>query len=431
MSGPIVLYAGFGSYDLRSIESFEGIIQELNKTRRTLYECPPELTIRILDKFGRNIIRDPDLALVPGLPYLSLWLREENVRSLYKTNFGNTPESKGTIGISSRLGMFPVPRGIICHWIAGNIPVLGIFSLVLAVLGKNASILKISPELGPMLSLLLRRLDETKFSVDGIEVSGTIIAQSVALVSFPGSNHKISEAFSLAADCRVIYGSEDAVQSISSLPHQVHCETILYGPKYSFAIFDRDSISSPNFPDLLDGLTRDVVLFNQAACSSPHVIFCEKGERGIGMIAGLLQESFERVPVHLFHPLAEGTVVTVINTRAQYLLDEEKDILCSSGLKWTICMNDLLSLEEPVQGRCIFLKEVEDINQVLNLVTRKVQTVALSVGDDEKRANYVRELAYRGVDRVMTPGTIHEYTQPWDGILGAERMVRWIAVRKG
>ncbi|HOJ97800.1 MAG TPA: acyl-CoA reductase, partial [Methanospirillum sp.] len=62
--------------------------------------------------------------------------------------------------------------------------------------------------------------------------------------------------------------------------------------------------------------------------------------------------------------------------------------------------------------------------------TRKVQTVALGIIDHIRKERYVRELAYRGVDRVMAPGTMHEYTQPWDGMLGAGRMVRWIAVKK-
>ena len=76
------------------------------------------------------------------------------------------------------------------------------------------------------------------------------------------------------------------------------------------------------------------------------------------------------------------------------------------------------------------MKEVSDIDQVLPLVTRKVQTVALGMVDQVRKERYVRELAYRGVDRVMAPGAMHEFTQPWDGMLGAGRMVRWIAVVK-
>lgn len=426
MKEMIHVYASSGNFSERTVSSFDSIVQELNLHRRALYECPSEVIIELLDKFGKSIIREPDLITIEGLPYLSLWLRKENLKYIYQINFGRS-ENFGEV---THQMMFPAPRGIVCHWIAGNIPLLGIFSFVLATLGKNASILKVSPDIGRVLALLMRRLNESSCPFEGVTISGEVISRSTAIVSFPGKNMNLSKQFSLAADCRVIYGSQDAVQNISVLPHQVHSETIIYGPKYSFAIFAKDSISSPHFPNLLEDLARDIILFNQTACSSPHVLFFEKTDLQIRQVAEFLKEAFNRLPARLFHPLYEGTSVTVINTRAQYLLDENKDLLSSSDLAWTICMNNDLSLEEPVQGRCIFLKEIRDMNQVLDLITRKVQTVALCINDEERRREYARELAYRGVDRVMTSGTMHEYTQPWDGILGAGRMIRWIALKK-
>lgn len=430
MTGPIIIYAYDGSYEIRSVDSFKHIIQGLEKSRRKLYDCPLDCIVQILDAFGKNLIRDPDLVAIPGLPYLSLWLRKENLNSIVQANFLKVSNSDNEIGISPRISMFPVPRGIVCHWIAENIPYLGVFSLVLATLAKNASILKISPELGKVFSLLLNRLEKTNVLYNGAVVSGKCISRSVAVVSFPGKNREISEAFSLVADCRIVYGSEDAVQTISMLAHRVHCETIVYGPKYSFVVFDKESITSSEFPSQLDSLANDIVLFNQVACSSPHVVFCEKNEININTIAHLLKNAFDRLPDHRYGQLHEGTVVGVINTRGRYMLDENREILCSSDMKWTICINHDLSLEEPVQGRCIFLKEVEDFGQILDLITRKVQTVSLAMENSERREAFLRELAYRGVDRVMTPGTMHEYTQPWDGILGSERMVRWVAVRR-
>jgi len=430
MNDTISVYSCDGSYETQSVESFDFLVENLHNNRRELFECPSEVVISLLDQLGKLCIRDPDLCSVEGMPYLSLWLRKKNLNELFSVNFGDFDIFNKPVSINSRIGMIAVPRGIICHWIAGNVPLLGVFSLVLATLGKNASVLKISPEHAGVICRLLNRLSKCSIISQGVEYSGQLITDSIAVVSFPGRDQKMSTAFSLAADCRVMYGSEDAVQTISRLRHQVHCETILYGPKYSFAVFDQESILSPDFSVILEGLARDIIQFNQTACSSPHVVFCEKGSVSIHQVAELLKNAFDHVPAHLFSPLSEKTAVRVINTRARYLLDEQKDILASSDLTWTICINDELSLEEPVQGRCIFLKEVDDIWDVLNLITRKVQTVGLCIGDKNRRMKYIQELAYRGVDRVMTPGTMHEYTQPWDGILGAERMVRWIAMKR-
>lgn len=154
MSDKVQIYACDGSYDVRSDNSFSSIIQILQKNRHQVYQCPPEIIIRLLGKLGREILKDPILGTIPGLPYLSLWLREENINNIYKTNFGRAPGSDELIPVDLHHVMIASPRGIICHWIAGNIPFLGIFSMVLALLGKNASILKVSPDLGRYISMI-------------------------------------------------------------------------------------------------------------------------------------------------------------------------------------------------------------------------------------------------------------------------------------
>lgn len=430
MEDNIHIYAGGCVDKERYAESFTELIRELEENRRVLFDCPDETIIYLLIQFGKEIIQEQSLVSIPGLSYLSLWLRKENLNALYQVNFGKKPGIRSSIPVDSRSEMIHVPRGVVCHWIAGNIPLLGFFSLVLATLGKNASILKIHPSVYKYLNLLLQKLEQVTIEIEGVHYTGKIITSSISLVSFTGRNENMSRNFSLAADCRVIYGSDEAVQAISCLPHQVHTDTIVYGPKYSFAVFDKEAVESRNFSSMLKGLAQDIVLYNQAACSSPHTIFFEKSLISIQDIGEQLKLALQSLPDRMFYPLDEGIALSVINTRARYLLDSSRDILIPDDLKWTICINDVISLEEPVQGRCVFLKGVPNIDQVLPLVTRKVQTVALGIVDQVRKERYVRELAYWGVDRVMAPGTMHEFTQPWDGMLGAGRMVRWIAVAK-
>lgn len=430
MADNMVIYSGGCVARERFSDSFIGLVRELEENRRALFDCPDAIIIHLLAQFGKEIIKDPSLVSIPGLSYLSLWLRRENLYAIYQVNFEKKPGTRDSIPVDSRIEIIYVPRGIICHWIAGNIPLLGFFSLVLAALGKNASILKIHPSVYKYLNPLLQKLEKVTVTINDVSYSGRIITSAVSLVSFPGRDEGLSRDFSLSADCRVIYGSDEAVQAISCLPHQVHADTIVYGPKYSFAVFDKEMIESADFSSMLKGLAQDIVLYNQAACSSPHTIFFEKSSVSLHKIAEELKLALQSLPERMFFPLDEGIAISIINIRARYLLDSSRDILLPDDLKWTICINDTISLEEPVQGRCVFVKEVSDVDESLPLVTRKVQTVALGMADHERKERYVRELAYRGVDRVMAPGTMHEYTQPWDGMLGAGRMVRWIAVAK-
>jgi hypothetical protein len=112
-----------------------------------------------------------------------------------------------------------------------------------------------------------------------------------------------------------------------------------------------------------------------------------------------------------------------------YLLDENKDILKSDDLAWTIFIDDAINLEEPVQGKCIFIKEIDDVDKVLDLITRKIQAMIVCILNPDKRREFAKAATYRGVDRIVTPGKIHDFDLPWDGILTLNRLVRWVILK--
>ena len=104
-------------------------------------------------------------------------------------------------------------------------------------------------------------------------------------------------------------------------------------------------------------------------------------------------------------------------------------MLKPADTSWTILINSDISLEEPVQGRCIFIKEIDNINKVLGLLTRKIQAVSACILNPEKKREFAKNAAYRGVDRIVVPGKIHDFDLPWDGILTLNRLVRWTILK--
>ena len=110
-------------------------------------------------------------------------------------------------------------------------------------------------------------------------------------------------------------------------------------------------------------------------------------------------------------------------------MHEEKAILKSNDLGWTILINKETNLEEPVQGKVIFIKEVDDINRVIELITRKIQAMIVCIKNPEKRRDFAKKATYRGVDRIVSPGKIHNFILPWDGIMILNRLVRWVIIK--
>jgi len=420
-----------GEFSEQNLDDFAAVSQVVNTNRRVLHELPLPVIIEILAALGKKIIKNPQLNKIQGISYLSLWLRKKNLEQICRINYGNLSYMDSFVEVENRFKMTAQPRGVVCLWVAANIPTLAIISIVQTILSKNGSLVKVPEENKEILLNFLQELAKVEVTYDNKKYYGIDIVKSISVVSFEGRNHKISADFSLTADCKLVYGGSKAIESILALPQKDHCETIVYGPKYSFGVFDREFIESDLFENSLEKTTKDIAFFNQMACSSPQVLFFEKSKYQLQNIGEQLGKYFKNLPEDLrVQPTDAGILANIINIRAKYLLSDDKSVIASDDLSWTILTDNDFQLEDPVHGKCIFLKEVESVDDVLELITRKIQAISVSIFDREKKERFAHEATYRGVDRIVSSGTIHDYDLPWDGILPLSRLVRWVILKK-
>jgi hypothetical protein len=424
-----------GEFKERSFDDFTEIAEIVNTNRKKLYGLRLDLIIEFLTKLGREIIRDKTINTTQGVSYISLWLRKDNLKKICRLNYLDLDhayfENFKDFFTENNFELCAQPRGIVCHWVAANIPTLAFFSLIQSILSKNGSVAKVPEENKDIILTMLKHLNGIEVEDNGKIYSGEDIVNSISIVSFEGKNYEDSRNFSLIADCKIIWGSSEAVSVVTALPQKEHCEIISFGPKYSFGVFDREYIESEHFEEALENSVTDIAIFNQMACSSPQVLFFEKSSYfTIKEIAEKMKFCFEKLPERLLTQYIPQTMASrIINARGMYLLDENKDILKSDDLAWTIFIDDAINLEEPVQGKCIFIKEIDEVNKVLDLITRKIQAMTVCILDAGKRREFAKAATYRGVDRIVMPGKIHDFDLPWDGILTLNRLVRWVILK--
>jgi len=426
----ITCYLLGGEFKTQTFQSFDEISRNVDFGREALAAVPLDGIMKILDAMGKRILKNPEINTLPGVSYISLWLRRENLDRICQVNYSDTRYLDGFCQNETNVRMMAQPRGIVCQWIAANMPTLGFFSIVQAILSKNGSMVKMPGEYVALILSLLSELPEISVDHDGATYFGKSLLDSIAIVTFEGKSTSMSEKFSLAADCRIIFGGSEAVRAISRLPCRDHCETIIFGPKYSFAVFDKEYIESDIFRKSLDQLAKDVAVFNQMACSSPHVMFMEKSPYSVEIIASWLRDAFERLPVALRNQeISSGLSAKIINARARYLLSDGKNCVAPGDLGWTILIDQEICLEEPIQGKCIYVKEITSVDEVIPLVNHKIQAISIGILDPAKRESFAKQVTYRGADRIVIPGTIHDFILPWDGIMILNRLVRWVILR--
>ncbi|WP_371802842.1 acyl-CoA reductase [Candidatus Lokiarchaeum ossiferum] len=424
----IALFGGEIFYpQYKSVESLRPLLSQIQEGARILKSIPKVAILDIFHEYSKNLIKSPKVNQVEGVAFLSSWLKRNNFSQIVNKNFQTMDYLDHFIGEKKRLKA--QPRGLACHWIAGNVPTLGLFSLFQSIFVGNANLLRIPPKSHSTMIALLDVFNNTQ-SESGW--SGHDLLKSVGILYYDRVNHKANLEFSDIADIRIVWGGGSAVKAITGLPKNAHCEDIIFGPKYSFAVFDKDMLASDQLKRQLRFLVSDIFLFDQAACTSPHVVFFERGILPFEELVSQLQDAFKRAARQFPKIDADPYISSkIINIRAQYALDLQKKVICPIENDWTILINSNIQLEDPVESRTIFLKEVDSVMEALPLITKKIQTIGCAISDKEKLVAFADEATFKGVSRCVNLGQMHLFDSPWDGMLFMSRLVNWTTLYYG
>lgn len=402
------------------------IADKLDRSREKIYSYPLEAIEEIINKYSRIIGTRRELLSYEGVLFLALWLRKENIEKTLRLNFKDIRCLDEFIEEENDKFIRVQPKGIVCHFMAGNVPTLAIYSLFQAFLCKNASILRIPLESMKIVLELLKPLSDIKINYEGKEYYGKELLECACIIHFPSNDREMMIEMSLKADVRVIWGGEKAVNTITMLPKKTTCKDIVFGPKYSFAVFEKSALESQDLSKIFDAVSQDIIIFDQTACSSPQVLFIENSSLSLREVALLLEKSINKFSKnHQKVEITQSTAAKILNKRGEYLLSPDKDIICSKDLQYTILMDNEIRLEEPIHGRTIFLKEIDDIFKVCEFITPRIQTIGIAFEDKNRMIKFANKVSFKGVDRLVKVGCMNFYDSPWDGMLFMNEMVRY------
>ena len=410
------------SEDMKSSYTFLDIKSKVEDGLQALRTISVNQILDFFNGYSRALIQSPNAKEIDGIAFLSNWIRKSNLEKLIQNNLGNKEVLNQFIGMGNKR-VKAQPKGIVCHWIAGNIPTLALFSLFQSILVRNANIVRLPVQSIETITILLKLFSEQ--TINGIK--GEDILKSVAIVSFSSADQFLNNEMSIIADIRIVWGGSVAVKAIQGLEHREHCEDIVFGPKYSFSVIDSDALTSTELEKYIRRFTNDIVAFEQSACSSPHVIFIEtENKKTIQTVIDGFAKELERMKSVLPKKTISQLISTqIINKRAEYALSKDKIVYCSKTNDWTILFDENIVLEEPIQSRTIWIKPVSDLMVIINLLTKKIQTIGCAIENVEKFYNFVENATYHGVARCVAPGQMNIYDSPWDGVYLLQRLVNW------
>lgn len=326
-----------------------------------------------------------------------------------------------------------VPKGVVLHVGAGNVFLGIIDSLVLGILTKNVNIVKL-PSAGSSFAVLFAQ------ALRECDPKG-VISGSIAVLSWPGGETKLEGAVLKHCDAVFIWGGEEAVLSYQKLaPANVHVTG--FGPKMSLGIATKEAVENEGMASIAGKIARDVSLWDQSACASPHTLYfvcpeADKSEALLRDFAAKAEKAFREMQKEFPQGrLSEDEKVEITKARELAKVDAALGQAFRKSsfprTHWTVICEKSGAFRISPLNRVLYVKCAASLEQIReNLLPYKgyIQTVGVS-GSLEERKRISKLFSPLGIARVTRLGEMLSYVtgSPHDGTFPMRELVNWVGI---
>ncbi len=407
---------------IRAIDSPEEISLAATELRQEISatEVTADEILDVFEAWGAAL-GGGETADIPGVAFLRLWLRRSTLEPIIARELGRGALcGDWTEDGRARLKAYPV--GVVGHWPAANIEIQPVLSMTCALLGGNASIVRVPRGLSGQTERLIERLVEAD--------SSRVLTRRVFMPIFDHARRDLHEAMARAADGAMIWGGEEAVSQVRALSFPHWARLAVFGPRISLAAMDADSwCNTGERESWCRRIAREVWQFDQQACSSPQVVFLEKKDGHCASeFVQALKTAFESE--NRLHPrktIPAALTSAICQARASWLLDNVANrATFPKGPDWTILLGHGSEIPRPTQGKTLTVLEVDDLADLIDRLDGNVQTLGLAMADPERENRLASLAGRRGVDRIVKLGHMHVFAPPWDGVDLIRPLVRMV-----
>lgn len=421
-------------FDEKKIDDWSKIEQQLKSAQKNLSKLSVDEIIGILKEAAKKWRQDTELMeyRYQGVDYIINWIISGQFERILDLSLRGSRAHLDQIlknDLDSK-SLTAIARGTVVHWIAGNVPSLGIISILISLVCKNSNIVKLPTSSSKVLQKMLHILSQIEYrTIYQTKLSGKILSDAIAILYIPRGSQD-NEILSSLADARIAWGGKEAVSAIVNLPKKYNCEDVVFGPKLSLAVIAKESLENERkAARVARSLAIDASVFDQKACASAHNVFIEEG----GNISPeefllLLKKRMEEVAIQI-PGLGDDFVIfdQIKSSRLDYYLDDAALVIAPNNMQWSILFDKKLELRNPIYGRTVFLHSIKNISDVSSLLSGDNQVVGLAL-KGIRREKIALQYLKNGVSRITQLGHMADFTFPWDDSFPTEKLIRWCYV---
>ena len=359
--------------------------------------------VEYLNALSASLLKDRESRVYPDVITFAFFCRKANLLA---------QKEKYTSAEILRLG-----RGIIFHIAPSNVPINFGYSLVAGMLAGNYNIVRVSSKQFPQVDFIIKHMHKLNEAGEHANV-----AKSIVLVRYD----KTSDAtafFSSFAAVRVIWGGDATIATIRKNEIPPRRFDVCFADRYSIAAIQPKAILDADDAEvkrLAENFYNDTYLFDQNACSAPHLIFWLKSQ-----VSTKELETAKSCFWTAVHDLTESkynlqTILSVDKLTAFYCQAVNVDICREEMPDNYVVRSKMHELPEaPDTFRCaggyFSEKDIDTLSEIAPIVTNRYQTLAHYGISTEELKVFVFDNHLVGLDRLVPIGETTAFALTWDG----------------
>jgi len=249
------------------------------------------------------------------------------------------------------------------------------------------------------------------------------IAARVCVLTFGREESELTRALQNKCDETVVFGDDQTIDILS----RSGC-VIGFGSRLSGALLSREAVAPEAIDSVSEGLARDITLFEQRGCLSPHHVFVEcatpaEAHRFAGRLALSLEQLALKLPPPRAIDLGAAAAIRATREAARWrkLGGAAVDLWEGNRFSWTVVYDPTAAFRVSPLYRTIFVTPVTDcadFSSRLEAVSGRLE--AFAVADPAHRLEDERAwLSEAGVSYLAAPGMMQSPPLEWPHGKGA------------
>jgi hypothetical protein len=383
----------------------------LPKARQSLAAPFSKVRLELASRVGARVLRGAKAGVSPAVVHFAYWTRAAALRKLADGFEVGTPA-----------GCMARPSGLVFHLPPQNVETVFLYSWMLSYLAGNANVVRLPSALGPemraLLDLFLKEFE-------------TVGEQGQLFVNY-ASDSQASIAISAQSDARVVWGGDAKVETFARIPLRNGGKALWFGDRFSFSVVDGAQLATLDDDTRLElaaNLANDLYIFDQMACSSPHVLYVVGGrEKHRAAVEALFQAVVTVVREKHLEPATGHAIRKMVEAFAAVGRGEAESIYWRDNLLTAAEISVAATPSRRVGGGYLeyhFLSALEDI---LPLIREHDQTLTYFGFGYQEMADLMARRVATGITRVVPVGQALDFDFIWDGYDLPRELTRLVRV---